>query len=182
MTDTETIKKIEEYIFKKNFDVEFVGCHEKKISFFYNSNNLDYIINILIEKKNNQSVVKYYSNRDIPNIKRLKTSISSKNYLRSIYKNLNYIKHELNIISTLEKEICDNNKKYCTELESHYKRIHNYIRIDAIFTIDDIVVIAIIGYDDNKTTNYNITYTKNKYYINSIEEKYTPNIIINVDI
>ena len=176
MTDIETIEIIKKYILKKKFEIEIGSVDKNYISFYYNLNDSDYCINIFIEKnKNNQSVIKYYSNCNILNINRLRTSVSSKNYLRSIYDNLIYIKTELNKISRYEKERYDNNKKYCTELESHYKKIHDNVNIEVFFPNDDNINIKITGYNNNKITIYSINYTDNKYYLNSLEEKYSPN-------
>jgi len=184
MNKIDTLKEIEKYLIKKKFEFEIDNRGDDYILFSYNFNYSKFTIKIyLIKDYNDKLTVKYYSNCEVLNIKRLRNSTSSKNYLRSIYDNLNYIRLELKRKSISEKEKIDNNKKYCTELESHYKKIHNIVNVDVSLSkvgnpSDSLVSITIKGYDNNKITTYNIFILDNKYYLNSLEEKYSPNIKI----
>lgn len=181
MTKIETIKIIEDYLIKRKFELKISGTGQDYISFEYTSNYSNIVINLFIERDlKDKLTVKYYSNNDIQNIKRLRNSTSSKNYLRSIFDNLNYIKVESNRISREKKEKIDNRKKYSTELESHYKRIHNQVNVVVYLynkETDDSEHISIIitCYDNNKRTIYNIISRDNKYYLTNKEEKYSSN-------
>ena len=114
---------------------------------------------------NNYNTIKYYCTYNIPGIRRRRTKTNG-NCGLSVYKNLLFIISKLDIIAEEEKRNIDLKNKYCSELESYYKRKHKKVNISLSKT-DTGLYISIISRDIKvqKFTYYTIHCINNKYYL-----------------
>jgi hypothetical protein len=165
----EILKNLVNFLTDKKINVTFdilndsyVECKYEK---YYSSFSFSFYFDEFLEKNN--SVIMYHSEYYIKNIKRRKTNIKNRNFCNIVYNNILYIISHYDKISTEHKLKIDTKNKYCSELESHYNKLHKSTYINVKYSKNDIVDILINGYDDDKKTSYDITFEKNKYFLNS---------------
>jgi len=119
-------------------------------------------------------IIKYNVNCYSIKTSRRKTSTKG-NFGAVVYKNLQYIKDNLDKNALENKNKIDTKKKFCTELESYYKRSYKSVTISTE-QYDDRILINIFAYNDNNmSVNYNILYYNSKYYLQSKFENFGRN-------
>lgn len=144
----------EKYYSKFNISLKIMRCNTNK------------------PEEDDKYIIKYFTSSypTIQGIRRRRTSANG-SFCKSVYDNLMWISSELDKIAEEQRTKIDTKKKYCTELELHYKEIHNNVSV----TIDklngdndDTFNISVRGSDDNnKITIYDIVYKDNRYYLKS---------------
>lgn len=171
LTKPEAREYLIKYLAKKGINLSLNEYNN--LIWIYKSHYSEFIIKIYIEPKDGWSdesglIIKYYSSY-AEQLGRRKTAVTDGFGLK-VYKNLIFIKEQLDKRAEQLKETIDRKKKYCTELEIYYKKIHKRVEISTSKNRDESISININAYDDNKSTSYSMTYKDNRYYLNG---KYT---------
>jgi hypothetical protein len=154
------------YLSKK--DIVVIIDNNNRLVWNYNTLYSKFKITFRLEDGYNKPFkIRFYSSEFIKGLVRRGT-LAKGSFGLNVYKTLQFIKPHLDKIADEYKIKTDQQNKYCTELESYYKKIHNRVEITVNKQDDNSINIKIIGYDlDNKTTYYYIMYNNNKYYLTS---------------
>lgn len=172
LSESEIKKYLIEYFAKKDI---YLTIERGRLVWYYKSHYSNFTVTIYPEKQDNNYPfsIKLYSHYPIKNLRRRRT-IAKGSFGLSVYKNLQFVKSEFDKIAEDDKLKRDTKSRYCTELESYYKKIHNKVDITANrYGESPCISISVMGYDDNgKSTYYSITYEDNKYYLNYKTENY----------
>ena len=103
------------------------------------------------------NLIKYYVNINVRGIGRRKNTIGD-GYCLKVYRTLSWIKEELDKIAEEEKNKIEQKTKYCTELESYYKKLYNRVSISTSKSGEsnggEIVSINISCSDADSYVNY----------------------------
>jgi len=162
LSKEEVINNIITYLEKKNINIKL---YHDRLIWNYDVYYSKFVVTLYLDKKdyNDENfTIKYHSNFNI-NTKRRRT-LTSKGYLIKVYKNLNWIKSELNIVADKLKCETETKNKYCTELERHYCKIHKSVSITTGKDWNNNVIIQINCTDSyDKSSYYSISYKDNRY-------------------
>lgn len=156
--------KLIKYLNKKNINLEF---DEYCLIWNYKIYDCEYFVELDFCKSDysDDYIIKYYSRFHIPKLRRRKTTTKG-NFHSAVYKNLSYIKSFLDKDAEFIKQDTDRKNKYCTELESYYKRLHEDVSITISFiNYSSMYEIFVTGYDKDKISYYKIIIKDNKYYL-----------------
>lgn len=117
------------------------------------------------------NIIKYHNLAYYNGINKRRTSISD-GFCLKIYKNLMWIKEKMDKSAEKEKIKIDTKTKYCTELETYYKKLYKYVRINVGIEDNNIIPIDITCSDKDTVVYYSMFYKNNKYYLTSELENY----------
>lgn len=167
-TKQEIKENLIKYLAKKGIELSL--NENNSLVWVYKVHYSTFTTKLFIEAKdgwneNSGSVIKYYCSY-AEGLGRRKTAVNSGFGLK-VYKNLMFIKEQLDKKAEQVKETVDRKKQYCTELEMYYKKIHKRVDISTSKNNDGSISITISGYDDQKSTYYSILFKDNRYYLNS---------------
>jgi len=148
-----------------HFNDDIIDSYDDLI-LIYKKHYTEFKIRLSFEKKNENYVIKYDTLYRIKNIKKRRTLVKG-NFYKKLENNISFIKKELEPVAESEKVKIDNEKKYCSELKSHFIKKHERVNI-SVYQNYNRVKITINCYDYTKgETTYHIYYKNNKYYLES---------------
>ena len=177
---TEIIDKTVKYLNSKGISI---AVKDDEIVWNYEPHYSKFRIKLYLEKKNwndeQPNLIKYYVNINVRGIGRRKNTIGD-GYCLKVYRTLSWIKEELDKIAEEEKNKIEQKTKYCTELESYYKKLYNRVSISTSKS-GEIVSINISCSDADSYVNYTMTYKDNKYYLNNRLENFEKPISFNIE-
>jgi hypothetical protein len=166
LTKIEIKNKIIKYL--KNKGIEVALNEDQNLVWNYEPYYSKYTVKIYVEDKNYNSgdfKVTYYSSSHVKGIKRRKTAVTD-GFCLKIYRNLMWIKEQLDVYANEVKAKTDIKIKYCTELEIHYKKLYKHVDVRSEKNFDNTIDININCYDNSNNCYYSITYKENRYYLN----------------
>lgn len=173
LTEIEIKQKIVKYLNAKGIIVSINS--DEKIIWYYEPHYSKFTVNLYFERKNwndeENSIIKYYTNYKVKGLHRRKTSIRYSGYCLKIYNILMLCKEEFDKIAEAEKKRIDQKTKYCTELESYYKRFYKNVNISTT-KYSEVIGININCQNDDSSVYYQIIYKDNKYYLTNRKEEY----------
>lgn len=182
LSEIEIKNKIVKYLNAKGIMISIDS--DERIIWYYEPHYSKFTVKLSFEKKDwnddQNNIVRYYTN-NVSGLHRRKTSLKYSGYCLKIYKILMICKEELDRIAKSQKNIIDQKTKYCTELESYYKRFYKQINISTSkYPESELIDISINCYGDNSSVYYQILYKENKYYLMNRQEEYqeSPTFII----
>lgn len=166
MNSLEVKKKLVEYLNKKGIDAS-IEEYESLI-WIYKTCFSTFKISLSFDKKDYDDdfyTIKYYiSNYNIDGIKKRRTRTNTNNFQYNVYINLINIKSALDLIANAEKIKIDSVNRYCSELSSYYKKLHDKVNVSTT-EYPDKINITVTTHDKNISTYYTIILKDNKYYL-----------------
>jgi len=181
LTEIEIKHKIVKYLNAKGIVISVDS--DEKIIWYYEPHYSKFTVKLYFEKKDwnddQNNIIKYYPSHNVSGLHRRKTSIKYSGYCLKIYKILMLCKEQFDKIAESEKKRIDQKTKYCTELESYYKKFYRSVNVSTSKN-GETVDISINCYNDNSSVYYQIIYRDNKYYLTNRREDYheSPTIIV----
>lgn len=164
MIQSELEIKLIDYLKKKN--IELVK-DKYNLIWNYSLYFSQFKIGIVFENKNDKYIITFRCRNVIH--KKKKTTVNKGFELR-VYKILLLIKSELDKIAESQKIEKESKIKYCSELESYYKRKYKRVDISTIYdSISNYMSISVNCHEsesyNSNSTYYSIYYKDGKYYL-----------------
>ena len=165
LTEIEKKNKIIEYLKKKGFD--FILNDSNRLFWQYKQHYSSYTVELYFSG----DIIKYYVSKNLRGIGRRRTSTNNNTCCLKIYKDLVWIKEELNKCANETKKSIDTKNFYCTELERYYKRTYSTVSISA-YDYGNSVSIGVYCKNDKSSFSISITVKNNKHYLESLQEDF----------
>ena len=174
LTELEIKNKIVKYLNGKGIVISVDS--DERIIWYYEPHYSKFTVKLYFEKKDwndpQNNIVRYYTSHNVAGLHRRKTSLKYSGYCLKIYKILMLCKEQLDRIAESEKKRIDQKTKYCTELESYYKKFYKSVNISTS-KYENSVDITINCHNDDSSVYYEIVYKDNKYYLTNRREEYS---------
>ena len=162
ITEIDFKNKLIKYLSSKGIEISI--SETGVLSWYYEPFYSKYLIKLHFEEKYGKYLITYSVNEYMKGINRRKTTVNT-GFCTKVFNNLIHFKEELDKLAEIERETIDTKTKYCTELESYYKRTYEKVEISTRIQKARID-IGINCYDGFKhKASYSIYYDRNKYYL-----------------